>query len=212
MEIHSPEGPVHGIKDFLVHISIVTVGILIALGLEGLRESIHERHLVRETRENMSTEMTTMLAHATDECAQVSAYSRTLQALAASMPDLARQHPEEVLARLNSAANPGYFLSVQSYQVALSTGVLAHTPTAEVSAYAFAAEGTKNYVALQTNAIARESQAKAYAGAHLQPNKDELGAETERIMLFADAERNAAQVCPQVHEDMERAFRAAEAR
>ena len=59
----------HGIKDFLVHISIVTVGILIALGLEGLRESIHERHLVRETRENMSTEMTTMLAHATDECA-----------------------------------------------------------------------------------------------------------------------------------------------
>ena len=128
------------------------------------------------------------------------------------MPDLARQHPEEVLARLNSAANPGYFLSVQSYQVALSTGVLAHAPTAEVSAYAFAAEGTKNYVALQTNAIARESQAKAYAGAHLQPNKDELGAETERIMLFADAERDAAQVCPQVHEDMERAFRAAEAR
>lgn len=212
MEIHSPEGPVHGFKDFLVHISIVTLGILIALGLEGVRETVHNRHLVRETREDVSTEMTGMLSHATDECRQVSAYSRTLQALAAAMPALAKEHPEEVGRRLNSGTNPGYFLSVQSYQVALSTGVLAHMPTEEVSAYAFAAEGVKNYVPLQTNAIMQEEQVKAYAGAHPQPNTEQLSVETERVMLFAYAERNAAQVCPQVHGDLERAFRAAEAR
>lgn len=212
MEIHSPEGPVHGFKDFLVHISIVTVGILIALGLEGVREAIHNRHLVRESRENVSAEMAATLGHATNECKRVGDYSRTLQALAAAMPDLAKQHPDEFRAKLNSDVNPGYFLSVQSYQVALSTGVLAHMPTEEVSAYAYAAEGTKNYLALQTNAIAEEAQAKAYAGAHPKPNADELGIETERIMLFADAERGAAQVCPQVRSDIAKALRVAEAR
>ena len=31
MEIHGPEGPTKSFKDFLIHIVIVTIGILIAL-------------------------------------------------------------------------------------------------------------------------------------------------------------------------------------
>ncbi|HEY2779820.1 MAG TPA: hypothetical protein VGI90_03540 [Steroidobacteraceae bacterium] len=45
MELHAPGGPVRSIKDFLVHIGVVTVGILIALGLEQLVESHHRSHL-----------------------------------------------------------------------------------------------------------------------------------------------------------------------
>jgi hypothetical protein len=38
MEIHAPEGPVRSVKDFLVHLSMITLGIVIALSLEGALE------------------------------------------------------------------------------------------------------------------------------------------------------------------------------
>jgi hypothetical protein len=57
MEIHSPEHPITSVRQFLIHLVIVTVGILIALSLEGLLEWNHHRHLVREARENIRSEI-----------------------------------------------------------------------------------------------------------------------------------------------------------
>ncbi len=208
MEIHAPESPVNSLKDFLVHISIVTVGILIALGLEGLREAAHNRHLVRETRENVHTEMGYTLQHADEECKRVTAYGDTLKALVATLPSLSQHHPEHVLARLNTDSNPGYFLEANSYDVALSTGVFAHLGTPEISAYAYAAHAVKDYTALQTQGRTAEEGAKAYLMAHPNPSPAELGPEVERLMLFARSEENLAFVCPQMHEDVARAVRA----
>ena len=57
MEIHHPDAPIHSIKEFLVHLSLVTIGILIALALEGAVAALHHRHLVAEAEENMQTEI-----------------------------------------------------------------------------------------------------------------------------------------------------------
>ena len=47
MELHAPGGPVRSLKDFLVHIGVVTLGILIALGLEQLVEAHHRAQLAK---------------------------------------------------------------------------------------------------------------------------------------------------------------------
>ena len=57
MEIHAPEGPILSLKEFFVHIGIVTIGILIALSLEGLLEWRHHRELVAEARANITSEI-----------------------------------------------------------------------------------------------------------------------------------------------------------
>ncbi|HZU29789.1 MAG TPA: hypothetical protein VFB79_01665 [Candidatus Angelobacter sp.] len=57
MEIHHPEGPIHSKKEFLFHMFTVILGILIALGMEGAVEWFHHRALVREARENITTEL-----------------------------------------------------------------------------------------------------------------------------------------------------------
>jgi hypothetical protein len=57
MEIHAPDHPILTLKQALVHLSIVTVGILIALSLEGALEWSHHRALVREARENLRSEI-----------------------------------------------------------------------------------------------------------------------------------------------------------
>jgi hypothetical protein len=56
MDIHPPH-PIHSWKDFGVQLITVTAGILIALSLEGVRESMRDRALVREARENIHREI-----------------------------------------------------------------------------------------------------------------------------------------------------------
>ena len=57
MDIHPPTGKVETIKGYLVHLSMVVLGILIALGLDGLRETYREHQLVRHSIEAMRAEI-----------------------------------------------------------------------------------------------------------------------------------------------------------
>ena len=47
----------HGFKDFLLHLFTITIGLLIALGLEGCMERQHQRHLVQEAEVGLSGEI-----------------------------------------------------------------------------------------------------------------------------------------------------------
>lgn len=57
MEIHSPAGPVESVKNFFLYLSMITIGILIALGLESTVETLHHKALVREARQNLISEI-----------------------------------------------------------------------------------------------------------------------------------------------------------
>ncbi len=56
IEVHAPHESVHTWKDVFIHIGIVTVGLLIAIGLEQTVEYFHHRHQVAETREALRIE------------------------------------------------------------------------------------------------------------------------------------------------------------
>ncbi len=57
MDIHPPEHPIRSLRDFAVQIFTVTCGIVIALALDGFVTSRHEAHLLRETRQDFSAEI-----------------------------------------------------------------------------------------------------------------------------------------------------------
>jgi len=57
MEIHAPHKPVLTLKEAAVHLTIVTIGILIALSLEGLLDRSRHAALVREARANVASEL-----------------------------------------------------------------------------------------------------------------------------------------------------------
>ena len=57
MEVHPPEHSIHNWRDFFVHIGTITIGLLIALGLEGLVEFYHHRELVHTARRDLRNEM-----------------------------------------------------------------------------------------------------------------------------------------------------------
>lgn len=57
LDVHPPHAPVHGVRDFLLHLFTITVGLLIALSLEAMVEAMHHRHLVHQARENIREEV-----------------------------------------------------------------------------------------------------------------------------------------------------------
>jgi hypothetical protein len=44
LDVHPPHAPTHTWKDFFIHIATITVGLLIAIGLEQTVEAIHHHH------------------------------------------------------------------------------------------------------------------------------------------------------------------------
>jgi len=58
LDVHPPHahGGISGWRDFLVHIVVVTIGLLLALGLGQTVELLHHRYQVRETRNALQQE------------------------------------------------------------------------------------------------------------------------------------------------------------
>ncbi|MES2392900.1 MAG: hypothetical protein V4555_14740 [Acidobacteriota bacterium] len=208
MEIHAPDRPVHGVRDFAVHIAIVTVGILIALGLDGLRETWREHRLIRETRAGFNAEFANDRHESDSELRHVTAGRDQLNAIVAAMPQLALEQPAKLAEDLQHVANPYYFFSANSWQSALSTGALAHMSPEEVSSYAEAVEGVRRYTQIQSDTFAVETRVFAMIKAHPRPTAAEAQDEAEALLVFFQNERAMAHVCPQMQTGLDRAIRA----
>lgn len=57
MDVHPLHGGIHSWRDFFVHLIVITLGLLIALGLEGIVEWGHNRHLVHTAEANLTAEL-----------------------------------------------------------------------------------------------------------------------------------------------------------
>lgn len=57
LDVHPPHESVHSWRDFLLHLTTITIGLFIALSLEGCVEWQHHRHLVHEAETSLHTEI-----------------------------------------------------------------------------------------------------------------------------------------------------------
>jgi hypothetical protein len=57
MDVEPPQQPIHSVKDFLLHLLTITVGLLIALALEAGVQYLHHRSLVRDAQHNLTQEI-----------------------------------------------------------------------------------------------------------------------------------------------------------
>jgi hypothetical protein len=56
MEVHPPHQPLHSWKDFWIHLGTITIGLLIAIGLEQSVEALHHHHERRVLEADLRTE------------------------------------------------------------------------------------------------------------------------------------------------------------
>jgi len=56
MDVHAPHHPLHTWKDFWIHLGTITIGLLIALGLENAAEHAHQLHQRHQLLEDLHRE------------------------------------------------------------------------------------------------------------------------------------------------------------
>lgn len=79
LDVHPPHESVHGWRDFLLHLLTITIGLLIALSLEGLVEWQHHRHLVHEAEQSLRTEINSNADDLKDIAADIQKQQAELQ-------------------------------------------------------------------------------------------------------------------------------------
>lgn len=134
MDLHPPGGPIRSVKDFFVHIGVVTLGILIALGLEQIVEAHNRATVARIAVAGFRKELAYNQGQVRDVLSRI--------------PEL-QQKIDSAIARLspnpnpgNSAAPIGYpgvsldIVSTASWDTAIATQALSELPFEAVTRYA----------------------------------------------------------------------------
>ena len=57
IKVHPPHENVHTLKQFLIHIAAITIGLLIAIGLEQTVVYFHHRQQLQEARRELTAEL-----------------------------------------------------------------------------------------------------------------------------------------------------------
>jgi hypothetical protein len=79
LDVHVPH-PTHTWKDFFIHIATISVGLLIAIGLEQTVEFLHHRHQLQKAREELLEDVETNRAATTKQLDCVHAIQAELTA------------------------------------------------------------------------------------------------------------------------------------
>lgn len=123
MEIHTPEAPVHSLRDFIVHLLMISLGVLIALGAEGVVEFVHHRHVVEQARSNLMAEMQENHRTLDDNLPKL---KRNEDLLEQTLADLQKLKLDRKAKTRDINLNLSFFsLSDTSWRTAQATGALA---------------------------------------------------------------------------------------
>jgi hypothetical protein len=205
MEIHGPEGPTNSFKDFLIHIVIVTIGILIALGLEGIRETIYVHRVVRDARENFHVELVGNRRSLDRELKNDSEMLAQLDQIIADLPKL-RKDPAEFRARVSKIYPSGYFFSSSRWESALSTGALGHMSVDEVNQYAEVNFLVHAYTALESQTNTDWQKFEAFFSANENPTQQEMNTGVEKLYLYRADTRSLKQVAEEFSNSLNNAL------
>jgi hypothetical protein len=133
LDVHPPHERMHGFRDFVLHLVTITIGLLIALGLEGCMEWQHHRHLVHEAEAGLGGE--------------IGRNSKTVAALQKQIKDQQMQLDDDLATLAQMRAHPAashqqvtFTFAMHSFddvawKTAQTTGAFAYMPYDDANTY-----------------------------------------------------------------------------
>jgi hypothetical protein len=167
MDIHPPSGRVESLKEIFTHIFIVTVGILIALSLEGVRELWREHTIVNEERDIIHAEMSRNVPKIKEDLDNLKTADAELAQILKEMPQLAKK-PAEFQKRVGqlSFRRYGFSLEMSAWDDAIASGAIPHMSHDEVHRFSNYNSDMKYYLDITRGAFPVENKCKAYVLSH----------------------------------------------
>ena len=136
LDVHAPSEPIHGVKDFLLHLLTITVGLLIAVGIEGCVELHREHKLVKEARSTLREEIQANSSSMNDA---VGTLDKNNTAMANNIDALTKvlRNPKDKDAQNANVSADFSMISLKdtAWKTAQETGALTYMPYAQAQRY-----------------------------------------------------------------------------
>jgi len=169
LDVHPPEHGIHGSRDFFLHLFTITIGLLIALGLEAAVEAVHHRHQREEAEATIRQELTDNRTKLLKMQSNTATEIKNLTLALAFVEDLRsgkKDDPRSI--QLGFNADP---LQSAGWATASATGALSFMPYNEVQNFATAYQEQQNY----EDAVARALGHYEVLSTYLIHNADPRG-------------------------------------
>jgi hypothetical protein len=159
LDVHAPHHPIGGWKDFFVHLLTITVGLLIAVGIEGCVELHREHKLVNEARATMRDE----IQYNADEMKRaVGTLQKQRDMMGTNIEVLTRiqENPKDKEAQKASISADYSVIGLRdtAWKTAQTTGALAFMPYAEAQRYSDVYGSQKEFLDQQDKILEDEAQ------------------------------------------------------
>ncbi len=184
MDVHAPHQPIHGWKDFWIHLVTITIGLLIAVGIEGLVERYHEHTLVKEARATMREEIAGNAETMKGATATIAEERRTLVEDMKLLTHVA-EHPEDREAQKAHLSTDFNMVGLNdtAWRTAQATGALSYMPYAEAQEYANLYGLQTSFVSQQEKILEDYSRLMGVVAGIGGDEKDDTTPEQARLML-----------------------------
>jgi hypothetical protein len=182
LDVHAPDTKIHGFRDFLVHLLTITVGLLIALSLEGCVEWQHHRHLVHDAEAGLRDEIRQNAQSVGLLRQQIKDENKRLDEDLVTLIQ-ARKTPTTPHQELKLMFDMQTFDDVR-WKTAQSTGAFAYMPYEDAKIYAYIYDDQSELYAVQQAVVNDVMNAGALVVTHppeWQPTPAQIDAIVDRI-------------------------------
>jgi hypothetical protein len=151
LDVHAPEHPIHGVREFFIHLFTITVGLLIALGLENLAEWRHHVHIKHEAEANIRREIAANQKDVRAVIAAIPEEQNNLQVVVQFLQERIDNKQPTIHALKTGLMEAT--LQDASWNTATSTGALSYMDYGEVERFSSAYQLQKKFDAQQEQAL-----------------------------------------------------------
>jgi hypothetical protein len=133
LDVHAPDHNISGTRDFLIHLLTITVGLLIALGLENSVEALHHRHQRKEAEALIRQEIRDNRQAVQDSAAGLKAELDGMRSVLKTLDAVSHGQPGKLQdGELQFREGP---MQDSAWRTASSTGALSYMDYAEVEKF-----------------------------------------------------------------------------
>ena len=179
LDVHPPHDGMHGIKDFLLHIFTITIGLFIALLLESGVEKIHQHHLRDEADSNLRQELRSNQQELQKTVDAAAVEQKNLIEVLKFLQAKSQNQPYDI-----KSISLGFTigtLSDANWRTATATGALSFMEYGRVADFASAYQTQELFVRLDTQALDDFLQLQSYVLYGFDPTK--VSAETANAAI-----------------------------
>ncbi len=155
LDVHPPHKAIHGTGEFLLHLFTITIGLLIAVGIEGAVERHHHTDLAKEAQEVLNGEIRKNEASVTDALNGIARERRQMQS---NLDSIARVQSDPKADANIDVSYSSVGLEETAWHTAQATDAIAYMPYDKAEKYSSIYNAVHGFLDAQDRLAEDEAQ------------------------------------------------------